>query len=64
MSQLQLVVFEKQAQRIALDPGEIAQVVPTIRDDWTMITLRGGHENMVHLDFQRVVMTINEARAS
>jgi hypothetical protein len=29
-----------------------------------MITLHGGHEHMVHHDFQRVVQTINQARAS
>ena len=63
MSQLQLVVFDKQAQKVALDPGEIAQVVPTMRDGWTMITLHGGHEHMVHHDFDRVVRTINQARA-
>jgi hypothetical protein len=62
MSQLQLVVFDKHSAKVAIDPGEIAQVVPTVRDDWTMITLRNGHEHMVHHDFQRVVRIINEAR--
>jgi predicted RNA binding protein YcfA (HicA-like mRNA interferase family) len=38
--------------------------VPTMRDGWTMITLHGGHEHMVHHDFHRVVQTINQARAS
>ena len=64
MSQLQLIVFDKQAAKVAIDPGEITQVVPTVRDDWTMITLHSGHEHMVHHEFHRVVKTINEARMS
>jgi hypothetical protein len=64
MSQLQLVVFDKHHARVAIDPGEITQIVPTVRDDWTMITLRNGHDHMVHHDFNRVVDTINRARTS
>jgi uncharacterized protein YgiM (DUF1202 family) len=64
MSQLQLIVFDKQVGKVAIDPGEIAQVVPTVRDGWTMITLHSGHEHMVHHDFYRVVKIINEARTS
>jgi uncharacterized protein YgiM (DUF1202 family) len=57
-------VFDKHSAKVAIDPGEVDQVVPTVRDGWTMITLHNGHEHMVHHDFYRVVKIINEARTS